>query len=275
MSSPRKIYIPSQVPKLGEAQREKVRKLRAARGIPAQVALGPVQAHIEWLRGIGFLDGAIGAAAGLPYTTVTNIRTGVHASVGIEQASRIMAVTHVPCEAQRRLMVPGLGVRRRLEGLSVLGYSLSVLGEHLGVSETRAHQLFRPYRVQGVVWFRVRDVYEQLSGVPGGSVRARRSAVARGLAAPLDWVGRDIDHPDHFPTPAEESDSADLVVVHRILRGDFQGEVGKPERKAVISHAAANGWSAARLVEAVGMSRSAADAALARARRKLREEGAA
>lgn len=277
MSSPaKKTYIPTRVPKLGDAKRQKVRAIRAARGIPARVGLADVQAHIEWLRDIGFLDDAIGAAAGLPATTVHKIRIGKHATVRIEHASRIRAVSHMPVQAQATLLVPSLGTRRRIHALWALGHSSAAVGASLGVSGQMVVQYCGVERVRGATWFRVRDLYEELSGVPGASRETRRRAVVRGLAAPLDWHGLDIDHPDHSPVPVADSEpEADPVVVHRILSGGYRGEVLKSEQSAVVAYAAANGWSAPRLVEVMGVTRAAADAALTRARRKLREEGAA
>lgn len=269
MSRP-EYYHPTQVPKLG-SKRRKLRSLRAARGIPALVDRTDPQARIEWLYGIGFSDHAIAAAAGLPPSTVRLVRLGANATVGIEQASRIMAVSHIPVEAQVRTLVPGFGVRRRVHALWALGHTSAAIGARMEIPAERVFRSCRRRVVRGSAWLRMRDVYEELSAVPGVSREMRRRAVMRGLSAPLDWEGLDIDHPDHFPIPLEDSDLADLVAVHRILRGEYRGEVGKPERSAVIAHAAVNGWTSVRLADALRVSQVAAEAALVRARRKLRE----
>lgn len=272
MSRP-EYYRPTQIPKLGP-KRQKIRSLRAARGIPALVDRTGPQARTSWLYGIGFSDYAIGAAAGLPPTTVRLVRLGANATVGIDHAARLMTVSHVPVEVQARTLVPGFGVQRRIHALWALGHTSAVIAAH---SEKPLDWVFAACdvrRLRGATWLRMRDVYEELSAVPGESRETRRRAAARGLSAPLDWHGRDIDHPDHVPVPAEDSEDADLVVVHRILLGTHQGEIPTAERRAVVAHAAVKGWTPTRLAEALGVSHDAADAALNRKRRKNRESAA-
>jgi hypothetical protein len=267
-------YYPTQVPKLGP-KRRKFRSMRAARGIPALVDRADAQARTEWLYGIGFSDFAIGAAAGLPPTTVRLVRLGANATVGIDHAARLMTVSHMPIEAQARTLVPAFGVRRRIHALWALGHTSAVISTHMEKSLDWVFDACSGHRLRGSTWLRMRDVYEELSAVPGDSREGRRRALARGLSAPLDWQGLDIDHPDHEPLEVADSGLPDEVAVHRILRGLHTGEIGTPERKAVVRHAAVSGWPAQRLADALRISHVAAEAALVRRRRQLREEGAA
>lgn len=269
--SRRETYLPTHVPKLGRAERDKLRILRAARGIPALVDLVDVQEHITWLRSIGFLDNAIGAAAGLPGETVTKIRTGVHERVRIEQAARIRAVTHVPVEAQMRTMVPTLGARRRVHALWALGHTSEVIGSYLDSSACTVRRFCKEKRMQGANWLAVRGVYDGLSSTPGESALLRDRAAARGLPAPLDWEGLDIDHPDHMPVPAQDKKLVDEVLVARILKGSYKGAVPKLERDAVMDYAIERGWSGAKVAEVLGMRTDSASRAIVKHRRKNHE----
>lgn len=264
-------YLPTQVPKLGRAEREKLRILRGARGIPARVDIAEAQAHIEWLREVGFLDDAIAAAAGIPAKTIGNIRRGVYQTVRIEQAARIRAVSHVPVEAQATFRVPAFGVRRRVHAMWALGHSSTVIGARLGVSrEMVIHHIHVP-RVRGATWLRMRDVYDELSGTPGESVDTRRVAVARGLPAPLDWEGMDIDLPDHNPVPAEKDEKfVDEVLVARILKGGYKGSISRAVRNAVMDHALAHGWPYSRVAEVLDVRLDSASRAIIQHRAKNR-----
>jgi hypothetical protein len=266
------VYLPTQVPTLGSAQRKKVRLLRAVRGIPALVDPAETQEQIVWLRSIGFLDNAIGAAAGVPEATVTNIRKGVYASARIEQASRIRTVTHVPVKAQMRSRVPALGATRRIRALSALGHTAEVIGGHLDMPADAVSKLCGEFRVMGSTWFRVCEVYEELSCLPGESVIARRRASARGFPAPLDWEGWDIDHPGHMPVATKEDKKlVDEVLVARILKGGYTGPISRLERAAVMDHALAHGWTNTRVAEVLGVRLDSASRAIIQHRAKSRE----
>jgi hypothetical protein len=265
-----KIYLPTQVPVLGPFKRQKVLAIRAARGIPARVDLDEVQAHIHWLRGIGFLDDAIGAAAGVPQKTIYNIRLGVYSTVRIEQAARIKSVSHAPVDAQAPFLVPAIGTRRRIHALWALAHSSTTIGERLGVSKEMVIRHCHVPRVRGTTWARVRDVLEELSSVPGESVETRRVASRRGLPAPLDWEGLDIDHPDHHPVAAKDAKLVDEVLVARILKGDYKGSIPRLERDAVMDYALAHGWTNTRVADVLNTRPDSASRAIVNHRRKNR-----
>ncbi|MFD6400704.1 hypothetical protein [Nocardia sp. NPDC060249] len=267
--------IRSQVPVLGDYKRHKLWVARTHKGIPSKVNLDGVLAHVLWLRSIGFRDDAIAIAAGVSQRTIWNTRMQNYDTMLIEQASRIMSVTHVPVEAQNTLSVPVLGVRRRLQALQRIGYSNRHLGEHLGVTHQLVAQLPTRTHVKGATWLRVADLYEQLSSVPGPSKKAREFGARNNFPSPMAWADLDIDHPDSKPVfDAAPSGEVDEVLLQRIIDGRHDGEVRGPERKAVIDHAIERGWNRERLSQSLNISIAGADMAFVRRRRELRKQAA-
>ncbi|WP_280389499.1 hypothetical protein [Nocardia wallacei] len=267
----------SHVAVLGKYRRQKLRIVHASRGIPAAVDPAPIRQHIDWLRSIGFTDDAIGAAAGLPQRTICFIRNRTFDSVRFEHAARIRAVTHIPVPEQTTMLVPAIGIRRRIQALQAIGYSGTVLGEHLGVSQGMVSKYTLVDQARGYTWFKVRDVYEALSGTCGTSKQAVAQARRRGHAPPMAWEGLDIDDPRQQPITATDDDTGavDEVLFERILRGLHKGEVHEPERTAVLAYAVENGLSGFRVAELLNVKQATGDRALVRYRAKLRQQEAA
>jgi hypothetical protein len=267
----------STVPKLGLARRKYIRQSRRARGIPATIPGKQATDHVNWLHSLGFSDTAISAAAGLPQFTVYRIRIGYWKTTRIEQASKLLAVTHVPQPAQAHKFVPALGVSRRLTALGAIGHPQSALADRLGIPQTRLSYLIRCRVVEYETWREVADLYEELSGTPGTSKRAINWSRKHGYAPPLAWEGLDIDDPRQQPiaSPDSDTETVDEVLFERILRGQHKGDVREPERTAVLDHAIANNWGYTKVSELLNVTRGTADAALVRRRRKLREQEAA
>jgi len=229
--------IRSQIPVLGPYKSQKVYLLRKAKGIPSMVDAEPIVKHIQWLHSIGFNNESIGAAAGLPPATLWGFQNYGYKRIHIDRASRIMAVTHIPVPEQAGIIVPNIGTKRRIDALRAIGYSCATLGEHLGVTGEAVSQ-YRGRPVRGRTWTAIRDLYNQLSHIPGpnpvAAIRARRL----GCQPPMAWEGIDIDHPDSCPDPGANStrQGVDEIMVARILAGDYRGRVPRAERNAVVDH---------------------------------------
>ncbi|WP_306365401.1 hypothetical protein [Nocardia sp. CC227C] len=267
----------STVPKLGAYRRNKVRKLREIRGIPHMVPSGRPHAHTEWLLDLGFTYHSIAAAAEVGVTTVRQIHQQRFHTTHIEIASRILAVTHKPTQAQAGFSVPALGAVRRIHALQALAWTQKDIGARLHVTASAVGAVTRRHSITFEVWDAVRSVFEQLSGSPGESGLTRSRALARGFHPPLAWEGLDIDHPDHEPTADTDlDDDADIdpVLLRRILDGQHRGKVPKPERAAVLDLAVGKGWSGTDIVPLLNLTQAAADQALVRRRRELRKQAA-
>ncbi|MFE7744473.1 hypothetical protein [Nocardia sp. NPDC057455] len=266
----------STIPNLGRYRREKVRQLRAARGLPTYVDAEPIRKHIHYLLSIGFTLHSIASAAGVGLSTVRQISLGMYGGSKIDAASRIMAVTHKPVPRQTGQRVPAIGVRRRIHALQAIGWTHIRIGAELGVSASAVSAYSRYGKVHYEVWEAVAAVYERLSGTQGDSALTIHRAKERGFAPPLAWEGLDIDHPDHQPDMGEEigAKAVDDVLLARILRCEHKGDIPKAERTAALDHAVANNWNRTQVAKALNLSIDAADQALVRHRRKLRKEAA-
>lgn len=270
----------SQIPVLGDYKRQKVRLLREARGIPSLVDAKPIRDHLRWLSNLGFSDDALGRAAGVSHNAIRLIRLDNvgQRQVQITRAARIRALTHVPVPAQADTWVPAIGAIRRLHALHAIGYSTRDLAHRLAVPQQAVSAITKRTRIYGSTWLRIRDLYDQLSGLPGPSDAARHRAALRNLAAPLAWEGTDIDHPDAVPDPgpAVTDDShIDEVLLRRVLTGEHEGPIPRPIRKAVYEHADLHDWGHERLARALRIEPKSAGRAMTRYRAKRRESEAA
>jgi hypothetical protein len=101
-------------------------------------------------------------------------------------------------------MVPAVGVTRRLQALSALGWTVNDIAARMGTTAVNVHQMRRgrSAEVTRMVAARVNAVYEELSGTAGPSVRVRGHAQRQGWAPPLAWDDDAIDNPDAKPVTA-------------------------------------------------------------------------
>jgi hypothetical protein len=263
----------STAPKYGRYRRDKVRELRVAKGIPPTVPVEKTSTHVQWLSSIGFNDYAIAAAAGIAQTTVWEIRNRIYETTQMDIAARIMSVGHTPVPAQARSRVPAFGVHRRIRALCAIGWGYTEVGRRLSVSHQRVAQIGASGQIDYETWRAIADIYDELSGEPGPSAIVRSRAVKKGWAPPLAWEGVDIDHPDARPNLGDDTTASDIdeVLLLRILRGDYDGDIPTPERKAVIDHAIEHGWTKYRVAQVLNLKPATADQALIRRRRELRK----
>ncbi|MFF4026891.1 hypothetical protein ACFYY5_28985 [Nocardia elegans] len=272
--NPRRGYIASTRTYTPESRRRKLYKVRTGRGQASMVDTSIVIANIEPLRQMGFSCHAIGAAAGLPGQTVVDILNGVREKTRVDVASRLARVTHVPVPAQTGTLVPAIGARRRVCALNAIGWGRPEIGERLNVRGDQITGWINRPRIQYMTWAAIADVYNELSGTPGPSARSITWARNRGWVSPIAWEGRDIDHPDSVPDLGDDPQHThvDDVLLARILRGEHDSEIPKPERVAVLDHAIKHEWSVRRTAACLNLKHDAAEAALLRRRRKLQQE---
>jgi hypothetical protein len=268
----------SERPVLGAYKTQKILYGRRVQGLPTSISADTIGDHVRWLHGMGFGDPAIGAAAGVSHAAVYRIRLARRQLTQHAIAGRLRMVGHVPVPAQSGLIVPAHGTRRRLQALLTIGWTQAALGDLLDVSDAQVHQWAHP-RLGNLyeTWHAVADVYDQLSGTPGPSSITRDRAAKRGWLPPLAWEGIDIDDPWREPVETEDDadPAVDEVLLHRILRGEHEGEIPKPERTAVLNHAIEHNWNKTRVAQVLGVKLATADQALVRMRRELRQQTAA
>ncbi len=266
----------STIPVLGQYKRNKIRDIRASRGVPNLVAAAPAREHVNCLYSIGFTNHSIAAAAGVGVNTVRQIAAGKYETSKIDAASRLMAITHRPVPAQTGTRVPAVGAQRRIHALQAIGWTADDIGIRLGVTGGAVTSYARQHRVMYEVWEAIADLYEELSGTPGTSKLSVMRSRERRFAPPLAWEGRDIDDPEAQPDIGADAATTEVdpVLLARILSGQHQGKVEKPERRAVLDHAVENGLSGAEVAQLLNLKKETGDQALVRHRQKLRKEAA-
>jgi DNA-binding CsgD family transcriptional regulator len=108
-----------------------------------------------------------------------------------ETAAKLLAVT--PGDAA---LQPTLGTSRRLQALVAIGYTQTALAQRIGWTPSNFTTLIHarhPY-VHHTTATAVDELYQELSGTPGGNSRAQAIARRHGWMPPLAWD--DIDNPD-------------------------------------------------------------------------------
>jgi hypothetical protein len=154
--------------------------------------------HIAALRRTGMSIDTIETLSGVPKSVLTHTTT--HARYILKRnADAILTITPTHEGVPPTHRVPATGTRRRVQALCRIGWPLSAIGGHLGVSKEATNALLNRPKVTAAKATAVAKVYDRLSMTPGPSVRARRAAEASGWAPPLAWDDDTIDYPTAKP----------------------------------------------------------------------------
>ena len=164
------------------------RKRRQA-GLTGTVPTDPVRDLFARLADDGWTTMDIAHAAGLHVTTVYRVRAGHTSRMRRVIATRVLAVDYASRHPGAR--IDGEPTRRRLRALVAIGWSLVDLQAHTGIDRATLATLTASGGTTVRTARTVADVYESLSGTPGGSQRAVLRARRHGWPPPLAWD--DID----------------------------------------------------------------------------------
>lgn len=179
-----------------------------ARGVKRRVDSTEVRAHLQRLIHAGASYAQIANATGgkVNDTQVRRLMLGNPmtgkpvAYVFRPTHEALMAVTLDEAQAEFGLL-PSIGVHRRIQALSRIGYSCEDVGAELGVTETYVYQLLNRKMVTNRVHAKVDEVYQRLSVKPGTRVRIKWKARREGWPPPLAWDDDNIDDPNAEPDP--------------------------------------------------------------------------
>lgn len=163
------------------------------------------------------------------------------------EAERVYAKRHREQRAESEFVDP-TGTVRRIRGLVALGYAYTVIGAHLGTTDSWICQLARANGSRGVLR-RTADEVEALCRrlVELPPPTGRNATYARTVARKHGWhsfaVWDDIDDPDAQPNLGGDGDDiCDEVVVRRALAGQMPfSQLRPPERIAVYHQLVAEG----------------------------------
>ena len=156
--------------------------------------------------------------------------------------------------------VPAWRVRRRLEALQALGWSMPVIAEMIGTNFRNLYHVARQEDVTRARFEQVAAVYDRLSmRLPPAETHLQRISVAKtkghaarnGFAPPLAWD--DIDDPNERPKGDTTSnrDEPDEAVIERLLNGVTVPSTVAEKREA-LRRWLAQGRSAAELCKRHG-----------------------
>lgn len=174
------------------AKRHQLRKLR---GQTAYVDAARARTHIDTLLGAGWSVRSIGAASGVPASTVSRLRLGKQQTARPET---ILAVLRVRTDTQAtetnhdgEPFVSRVGTVRRIQALLYMGWRHEDLSARTGLRT--ACLLSQQGRwVTRTTHDVMASLYRELSHVPGPSEATRGRARRLGYVGPAAWD--DIDH---------------------------------------------------------------------------------
>ncbi len=211
---------------------------------------GPVVEHIRRLLGVGMTRCMIARAAGVTEKTLTNILVAEWLQTRRGVADAILKVDGRPHRQQAQVL--GIGTRRRIEGLAVIGWSMSAVGATVGISRPQiADSRLRP-TISYETFRKIREAFDSL-GPDGGDTRIKRWAAKNEFVHPLLWD--DIDDP--FAKPArlvneKRAQVVDEVVVQRLVSG-HKVDATKAERRAAFAVLNAQGLSCQQISAILGI----------------------
>jgi transcriptional regulator with XRE-family HTH domain len=183
----------------------------------ALVPAEPVREHIRRMDRAGMCRDQLARRAGVSVGGLQKIMLGQRGkpsrNVKSATAAAIFAVEPEPGVPPARVIVDGLGTRRRLEALTAMRWTGKLLAAQIGVNENTIKQIMHGGAVSlstertveaayGRLWDKrpaEQTSYERVNG-DRAEARARES----GWAPPAAWAPGELDRPDGKPDPGWE-----------------------------------------------------------------------
>lgn len=244
-------------------------QLDRERGRPRYLPAGPVRRKLQ-----RFLDSdvpvrALARSSGLSAPALHAILNGDRTMVQRRTADRVSRLTLTSVyEQQQSGYVPKIGAVRRVHALMAMGWTK----DH--ITEAGATSLPRVLSGSGRLitlekWREIKNVYDELSMVPGPSPAAKARAYAHGYAPPLAWDDDTIDDPraqaQIAVSVAAGAEAIDLVAVDRAMARIGEAAALTPaERTEVVRGMAIRGASDRE----IGLHLDVADRTILRSRQR-------
>lgn len=176
---------------------------------PDRVDAEPVRAHVQALQAAGVSLRRLPQLAGVDRSTIGTLVYGKPGRlpatwVTRRTADRILAVP-IPNDptmvAADGALVPAVGAQRRLRALVAAGWTMTYLGDQIGVTPQNFSKLI--HQLTHITAARHRaicELFDRLQLETGPSARAVAYARRRRWPLPMQWDEDTIDDPD-APTP--------------------------------------------------------------------------
>jgi AraC-like DNA-binding protein len=204
--------------------------------------------HLHTLTGFGYSHEQIARRAGISSRTVGRILDGTAGRIHARVERAILAVTPTLDDLDPGTLISNHGVRRRVEALGCLGWSLAALAGELGISReafsARIHAASATVRTHR----EVAGLYDRLWNTPPTPaspelatyiVRTRKRAAALGWVPPMAWDDIDTD-----PAPPVVDDA--VVLDELAIEFATQGtpvHLTREERQVVVVQLHAAGYT--------------------------------
>jgi DNA-binding CsgD family transcriptional regulator len=98
------------------------------------------------------------------------------------------------------LLVDATGTRRRIQALARVGWSAVEIARRMGVTHATVSYWAARKTVRVATAETVRRLYDELSMIPGPSVKSQQYARSKGWPPPLAWSDESIDDPAARPS---------------------------------------------------------------------------
>lgn len=208
----------------GQAKRARERRRQLAYGTytRGRLPVAPVRAHLEYLARYGMGAEVVSTITGIPIATLGGIRWGRRSRktgemVPTQTVTRAHSKAILALQPELHLLadgafVPARGTQRRLQALGALGWTLTALGDRLGLAERRVAAILQERFVTARTARSIVALYDELWATrPTGTTpnqlatirRATRRAARLGWVPPMAWDDIDTD-----PTPPVRDDTA-------------------------------------------------------------------
>jgi AraC-like DNA-binding protein len=184
-------------------------------------------------------------------------------SVSNTTAQKVMAV---PLPA---LPPTAVGIRRRIQALARIGYSLREFSRVGGVPRRTLTKALTTDRFSTILSSRIVAAYERLSATPVDDPTVIARAKKNGYFAPADWEYVDIDDPNVWPDYLDQQGNEESLgtwaytelphdqCVELLVRGEFYDNIdGRPlraARLAAVVELAGQGWNGKRIAARLRM----------------------
>lgn len=157
---------------------------------------GPARAHVQRLQALNWSHDGIANTAGISRCSVRNILQRDQVRRPTERL--ILRLPLVPY-ASTMVRISSIGLRRRYEALSLLGWPMSVTTAMAGSSPGAFMNNLKRGDCSVVYRDRYHAVYQELSNTPGPSEVCVRKAVKLGFLPAFAWDYVNIDDPKARP----------------------------------------------------------------------------
>lgn len=180
----------------------------------------PVRAHVLSLMAAGIGRRRISTLTGISQSTLQKLLSGKVGrpptlQVRPAMADKLFAITASTVAIAAGANINPIGTQRRIQGLAVLGWTLTEQGRRIGWEAGNYIAILGREQIVRATADKVATLYEQLSMQPApsgyGATRVKAMAMRRRWFPPLAWDDEQIDDPAAVPVllpPIAESDPA-------------------------------------------------------------------